>query len=96
MSDNTNQNHPTSNNAFKILWFTGVLGLGVALPLYFTMTQSGTATWIINVQLWITERLSGEPKWFPVVTGVLTCVVHIFAILGIIKGASLVIGLFKK
>ena len=86
----------TSNKAFTILWFGGILAFGIVLPIYFTMTESGTAKWLIEFQSWATTKLSGTASWYPVVTGLLTCVIHVFVIIGLVKVIGLLVGIFKK
>jgi hypothetical protein len=99
MSDTPASNTPKrtlTDKLFTIFWFGGIFGFGLLLPLYFTMTETGTAAWLIKFQAWITMKLSGTEKWYPVATGLIACVIHVFALLGIVKAGSLLIGLFKK
>lgn len=92
--DSSSTQNPTTSGKifgilFIILWFGGILVLGIIVPVYFTMTQTGTAAWLIKFQGWITQQLSGTASWYPVPTGLVLCVIHIFVLLGIVRGISL-------
>jgi hypothetical protein len=84
------------DKVFTVFWFGGVILLGVALPIYFTITNTGTAAWLIKGQEWFYTKLIGSARWHPVATGIITAVIHLFVILGIIKGISMLTDRFKK
>jgi len=81
---------------FTILWYGGVLVLVAVLPVYFTITNTGTAAWLIQGQAWIYKKLLGTGRWHPVATGMVTAAIHVLALVGIVKGASGLAGWFKK
>jgi len=99
MDESMNSGEPKRgplDRAFAFLWFGGIIGLVLVLPMYFTITRTGTAAWLIHAQEWIFGKLSGTPKSYPVVTGLVTAALHVLVLVGLVQAASLLMGRRKK